>query len=163
VPQDLAQATRLQEKACRLRDAAGCYNLGRAWLRGRNGDTNEAEGIELLLKACRLGDQDGCDEAPTAVAELRRKCEASPKSCNNLGYLMESGQGMAVDLDGAATQYRKACAAGDGVGCFNLGELQRDGKGMKRDLAAARASFALACKRAHDGGCREEQALKPGR
>lgn len=68
----------------------------------------------------------------------------NPGSATNLGYLLETGQGGAVDAAGAADLYEQDVALGHALAMSNLGHLYLDGRGVTASEARARELFAEA-------------------
>ncbi len=85
-----------------------------------------------------LGDltRDASPDRARAAYELACAAQVE-KSCRELGRLLETTRGGAVDLAAAAQDYRKACDGKDEESCGWLGLLTHTGLGVARDDAAA--------------------------
>jgi hypothetical protein len=85
------------EKKCASGDADSCATIGGAYLLGKGGkEKDEKKGAELLKKAC-----DG----------------KSAFGCEIYGRALDEGRGVAVDQEGAKTNFKKSCDLGGGGGC----------------------------------------------
>ena len=61
------------EKACDLKDATGCYNVGVQYYNGKAEKRDIAEAKQYFGKACDLGEQKGCDEYRKITAVEQKK------------------------------------------------------------------------------------------
>ena len=69
-----------------------------------------------------------------ANSELERQCNnGNARSCNNLGYLYEYGNGIRQDYKKAREFYNKACEMGNALGCGALGGLYQYGLGVRQN------------------------------
>lgn len=92
----------------------------------------------LAVAACARPAADRFDPAdPPPLADSALDFE--------LGVALETGQGVAVDLEAAALRYRRACDAAHARACNNLGVMRDEGRGGASDPAQAAALFARAC------------------
>ncbi len=104
---------------------------------------------ELAQEARRLILQKRYSEARHFAEQA---CDGeSADSCVNLGWLYDTGHGVARDESRAASFYQRACDGGSAEGCFNLGADYDTGKGVAHDYAEAASFFQRAC----DGGSAE--------
>jgi len=79
-------------------------------------------------------------------------------ACNNLGSLLETGQGARRDVHGAVELYQRACSGGDAHGCFNLGRAHERGLlGGSNDVTAARGLYRRACDMGYQPACARAQ------
>lgn len=135
---------------CAEGDGAACTALARA----------HDDDLVLLRQACDLGDADGCyrlalklGNTKEGAAAYEQACDAgNPLACTNLGWMMQNGEGMRVDLAGAFRLYQRgcdgtACGMHNDLGCVNLGRLYRDGIGVKEDAQRAVTLFRDVCER----------------
>jgi hypothetical protein len=104
---------------------------------------------ELAGEANRLILQKQYSEAKRLAEQA---CDGgSADSCINLGWLYDTGHGVARDYSRAASFYQRACDGGSAEGCFNLGADYDAGKGVARDYAQGASLLQKAC----DGGSAE--------
>jgi len=97
-PPALPPAAAAFERACALRAAAGCANLGLMSLRGDGVPRSFVRAVELHRQACDLG--------------------AAP-ACGRLGVLYErGGEGVAPDPVLARGAFERGCAGGDAGACL---------------------------------------------
>jgi len=87
---------------------------------------------------------------PVFIASCNK---GDPRSCMYLGYLYETGGGVAQDYGQAVSLYRKACDAGNAQGCNNLGASYAAGRGVARDYGQAESLYRTACNAANAQGC----------
>ncbi len=112
---------------------ATCTNQGLDHQYGRKGGSaNPGAAVPYYLKACQLGEGAGC---------------------TNLGFLYESGTGVARDLARAATLYKRGCDARNALGCNNLGVLYDAGRGVAKDEALAAQLFRNGCDLGYHRAC----------
>ena len=146
----LASVARRKTYTCEEGDGAACTALAKA-----HGDD-----IVLLRQACDLGDGEGCfmlglklGNTAEGANAYEQACEAgNPLACTNLGYIVQNGEGRAVDLDASVRLYRQAClgtlcSGRNDLGCVNLGRMYRDGIGVTQDAQRAIALFRDVCRR----------------
>jgi TPR repeat protein len=62
----------------------------------------------------------------------------------NIGYMLEYGLGVKLDLEAAFSYYCQAVGNKNRVAAFNLGKMFRDGRGVKKDLTKAKGEFRRA-------------------
>ncbi|MDI3291235.1 tetratricopeptide repeat protein [Polyangium sp. 15x6] len=87
-------------------------------------------------------------------ADCARQCAAGDaRSCATLGFMYESGKGVAVDGGQAFRYYQQACDAGALDGCVGLAFLYSKGRGVHPDPARAANMFRDACERGHARAC----------
>jgi uncharacterized protein len=116
------------ETQSRLVAAATGYDRGFAYYRVRD----FARAAPIFADGCSQGD---------------------PRSCTGLGYLYETGYGVAQDYSQAVSLDRKACEGGDAHGCSNLGLLYEHGRGVAQDYGQAASLYGKACDRGDISGC----------
>ena len=138
------------QQACRNGDPAACTALGK---------THKA--IDLFRLACDLGDSEGCyllavnlrKDDPDAPAAYRQACDdGNALACTNLGWMLQFGHSLKIDLGEAVRLYRRgcqgsACSGPNNVGCVNLGRMLRDGVGAKADSFESTRIFRQVCDR----------------
>lgn len=97
-----------------------------------------------LPHACKLGD----------VRDCSVQCErGSMESCDTLGNMFVSGQGVSASATEAVKLFAKACQGGLGNGCYNLGVMLQNGNGVAKDEGKAVQLYAAACKDGVAMGC----------
>ena len=89
------------ERACALKEALGCVNLGLLHLQGRVEGASPKEARRYHEQACALG---------------------LAKACGRLAVLYARGVGGPVDLAEAQRATRRACEGGDDVSCLAVTE-----------------------------------------
>src|SRR5439155_27051031 len=86
-------------------------------------------------------------------AAYRQACDAGNSlACTNLGWMLQFGHGLKIDLEEAVRVYRRgcqgsACGGPNNVGCVNLGRMLSDGVGVKADPFEATRIFRQVCDR----------------
>lgn len=130
------------EKACTLRSANACNNLGYAWSEHTHGasDVDHVKARGYYEKACGL---------------------KSGLGCFNLGNVFRLGEGTAVDLKAAQNAFERACDLGEAGGCTELGIMYYEGKPMTKDTAKALQLLQRACKLGSAVACKNVEALDP--
>jgi TPR repeat protein len=131
-PVDEGRAATLYQKACDLKNAWGCTNLGEVYTSGRGVPRDEAKAAVLLRQACDL---------------------KNPQACSDLGSLYSEGHGVQKDPEQAVALFERACNAGNAVGCRALGWHVAAGDGIAQDSARAAALFQQACDGGEATGC----------
>jgi TPR repeat protein len=95
-----------------------------------------AQQAESLFKQKRFSE---------AFPYLQKACErGNSESCLDLGFLFDTGQGVAKDNARAFALYSKSCD-GDPTSCGNLGVMYHDGRGVEADDSRAITLFSKAC------------------
>jgi TPR repeat protein len=89
-------ALHYHEKACELRDPAGCVAAARMHANGLGAPRNRAKQLELLTAACNLGETTACSTAAKAFV---------------------SGSGVERDPNRARALWERACTSGDSLAC----------------------------------------------
>ncbi len=170
LPANPEEVTKLMEKACDLGDAMGCHDLGYRYMDGLGTARDQVRALDVIGLSCEKGFPRGCGSLGTfymmGVAEggvdyaqayelLQRGCAGlDGPSCSNLGYMIETGKGVAADPVRAAQFYIQACSKGDLMGCGNLGVLQAEGRGVNRDDRGALPNLERACSDEVPEACR---------
>ncbi|MDQ3341778.1 MAG: sel1 repeat family protein [Myxococcota bacterium] len=128
---DEAKSAPFHRRACdEGKHTSACYELGRFYYRGTGVAQNPREAAHLFTLGCNVG---------------------HAWSCQDLGYLYESGSGVdAKDDARAVALYEKACKLSDPA-CINL--AIRYGRGPKRDLAKALPLYERACNGGEHKAC----------
>lgn len=129
------------EARCNAKDAAACWTLGEALLKGQGVAANPAKAVTAFVRACDLGVAEGCyiaanrvdldkkGDAAGARALFIKGCEAGlGSSCLSSGIYTESGWGGAKDLPRALAFYERACTLRDGEACRYLGQIYAFGE-----------------------------------
>ncbi len=103
---DKKDKAELNEKACKLDDGLGCFNIAKNYEEGYGVDQDEAKAEELMRKALTL---------------LPKECEKNDgKSCLSLAMLYNpKSASTRVPKDEARSMafYKKACDAGEEMAC----------------------------------------------
>jgi len=139
---DRAEAKRYDTIGCNGGDAGSCVNV--AQIAHFATPVDDVSSIEFLEQACAWGDWNSCnllhgnfEKAPNVSRfegmlshDLDESCKlADSYSCSLLGNFYEVGIGVALDLEQAATLYRKSCDGKSLVGCDKLAMAYAAGKG----------------------------------
>jgi TPR repeat protein len=168
VPSDPVAAADLLQKGCDLGDAASCHDLGYLYLEGNGVKRDGMTARDLISLSCDQGLPRGCGslgwlymqeksgiDYDKALELLQTACAGDDApSCSNLGYLIETGNGVAADPARAAQYYSKACHGGDLLGCGNLGVLLSEGRGVPRDDLTAFPLLERGCSDSASESCR---------
>ena len=112
-------------KACELKDAKVCDQIGRNFLHfeaGLNPDLVSA--MEFFDKACAL------DYAP---------------SCTHIAGLYAQGKVLRRNLKKAKKYFDKGCTLSDGLGCFYAGLMHEKGEGVKKNYSTAFDYYSKGC------------------
>jgi hypothetical protein len=153
-----ARACRVEARTldveCQQNTSRGCFTLGTMLAEGK-GITRDPVGAgRSLMRACDLGLDTACVSVVNLVKTdgdgvLLPLCRrGNGTSCYMLGSLYYGGQGVARNVEYAATLFRQSCGAGFTRGCGQLGESYLFGEGVPKDMAMARQFLEKAC----DGG-----------
>jgi TPR repeat protein len=167
-PDNPAKVAELMRKGCDLDDTASCHDLGYLYMDGKGVEKDVQTARDLFARTCEQGLPRGCgslawqliqeggeENSVKALDLLQTACAGDDApSCNNLGYMFESGKGAAVDPARAARYYSKACQGGDLAGCGNLGILFAEGRGVPRDDTAALPLLERGCSDKASDSCR---------
>ena len=100
--------------------------------------------------AAYYGARDFARAVPIFIASCDK---GDPRSCMYLGYLYETGGGVAQDYGQAVSLYRKACDGGSALGCNNLGVFYDAGHGVAQDYGQALSLYRRACDGGNALGC----------
>lgn len=135
-PRGQAAALDLFQRACDDGLAAACGYAGTARSLGRGGVGDPRAARALYQRGCGGGDARSCtrlaamhfegdggpEDKDEGVRVLEARC-AEPggqEACDALGWYLESGSEVPVDMARAIRLYRGACDAGVASGCTNL-------------------------------------------
>ncbi|MFO0603318.1 MAG: serine/threonine-protein kinase [Polyangiales bacterium] len=131
-PTDAARAADRFQRACDLRDAAGCARLGDVLARGRGRDVARAS------------------------AAYERACDGGRlEACSALGRLLADGRGVARDRVRAARLFQRACDGRVAEGCVRLAVALRRGAGVATQQGRAVQLLQQACRDDQFEGCFE--------
>jgi TPR repeat protein len=83
-------------------------------------------------------------------------------ACDDLGWLLPSGDDVTHDVDAAVALFHKACDGGAMHGCTSYGYAYEKGLGVTADLVTARALYMKACDGADYQGCDNTALLDVG-
>lgn len=142
-------ASRLYERACEARVAAGCTAVGLLATR-----TGERRAVEMFRRGCELGHARGCERLGLALgtrgtearAAFRRGCATGrAESCARLGDLEYRGAGVRRDLGAALASYQRGCDRGAARACAHAGFMIERGLGIRAKPFQAAAYTARAC------------------
>lgn len=75
------------------------------------------------------------------------------RSCGELGFMYDTGEGVAKDASRAVVLYTEACDGGFALACSNLGLEYYNGTGVARDFSKAVALYSKACDAGAPQGC----------
>jgi TPR repeat protein len=121
----------------------------------------QAEEIRAKVTACQGGSPDAC---PSIIPFLQTRCgEKDAGACGMLGWLYQTGRGMATDVEQAAKWYRLSCEVGEQRGCIAFALMQSQGQGVARDVAAALELLDKGCTAAVAQACTQEAVLLASR
>jgi len=81
-------------------------------------------------------------------------------ACNVFGLMLETGAGVPMDRERAASVYRRACEGGELIGCTRVGFLYVAGTGVPVDTARAAGLFRVACEGGEAAGCRALRSVQ---
>jgi uncharacterized protein len=170
-------AIRQFEYSCEKGNAKSCFNVGlltedqaRATLKGAApGPAMVATIVEAFAAACDNGFQRGCamlvqyyrladygmQDLPKALRLARTACvTAEIGACDDLAEMHYRGEGVAVDLTGAAQLFKSSCdAGGRALSCFNYGLMNEKGQGIATNEALAHDYYRIGCRRGSDMAC----------
>ncbi len=157
VSMDESGAVPLDAKLCAWFPRDACLHAARL-------TADERERLEMLSDACIAGRTEICSFAAQQhdrlgmlyqAATLREKaCGAGrARECTYLGWMYETGKGVATDPAHSAALYQQGCDAGDEVGCSLLGYMFASGKGVEADPGRAAGYYLRGCEAGHAWGC----------
>ncbi len=131
---DLSNAKKYYEKACELKDANSCYQLGLWEMQGLGGTTKDAnKALEHTLFACESDVKRNC-KAVSALSEEKAniyRCEEHTKiiinvACSGAASIYEHGFGsVSSNNELALKYYQKACKGGLDNACSMFNSLQQ--------------------------------------
>jgi TPR repeat protein len=169
-PIDEARAATFYQRACDLKNAWGCTNLGTLYKLGRGVTQDFARAAALHKQACDLKNGQGCadlgllysegrgvskDEA-RAVALYEQACNGgSAYGCRALGWHVAAGNAVAQDPVRAAALFQQACDGGDATGCGALGDALVRGLGVPVDRAKGITYLHKSCDTGSTFGCQK--------
>jgi uncharacterized protein len=122
-------------------------------------------GCMLLLVGCStsgvLRDTPGQGDDSETVRRLDESCrEGSYAACNDFGYMLSEGRGVAApDFTRAVRLFESACSHGIGRGCASAGFLYQNGRGVPMDWTRAEQYYRSACDLRDGIGCNHLGAL----
>jgi len=129
------EATEYLQKACDLKYAMACNDLGGTYWDGVTGVEQDLEKAANYIKqACSL---------------------SFHKACVNLGIMYQEGEYFQQDYGKSKELYESACRGGVYFGCRNLGRLYEMGWGVAKDLLVARELYEKACDSNLGIGCHD--------
>ena len=157
-PVDAKAALVSYERACTLKNAIACHQVGILHQLGLGTAQDNAKAAPFYKRACDANHVPACYELGrfafngTGIAKnvvqagqlFGIGCKAAHAlSCHDLGYIYEAGIGIRADLAKAHLLYERACDLQDSA-CFNLAVwYQRDD--ANRDLEKAMPLHERAC------------------
>jgi len=113
--------------------------------------SSKLDPIDIKNKAEALYDDKRYVEA---AALFKQACDGgNSASCNHLGFMYRSGEGVTQDYSRAYALFSEACNAGSTGGCDNLGILYDKGWGVTQDSSRAAAIFLKACDSGGGNAC----------
>lgn len=133
VEADPKKGRELQEKACSLGDAEGCYDYG------------------ILLRDA-IGGWVDFEKARTIFYESCHEHDM-PKGCSDYGEMLLTGDGGEKDIPGAIEYFKKACDAELNYACTNVGVVYADETTGVQDEALATDFAIRGCELGHAKGC----------
>ena len=117
----------------------------------------KAEDIRAKVTACQGAGTDAC---PSIIPFLQTRCgEKDAGACGMLGWLYQTGRGMATDVSEAAKWYRLSCDGGEQRACIAFALMQSQGQGVPRDVAAALELLDKGCTAAVAQACTQQAVL----
>lgn len=120
-----AKAVPLFKRACDVKNAVACNELGVAYYTARGTTWNILAAKHAFERGCEL---------------------SLPRACANMGVLYEYGVVVKPDPAKALENYDRGCTPGDSSGCGGLARFyQRGLGGVKVDLKRAETEFTRSC------------------
>jgi TPR repeat protein len=173
---DPRHAFMFESTACEHGVVAACGGLGWMMLHGTWGEADARAAFDLLDGACRAGFVASCVDVGVlervvhrddvkASAIFGRYCDRDvAAACDELGRMVESGEGFAPDAAAAKRLYEHACHEGSAAGCGDLGRVNGDLAMLQSACRRhdGRACFELARIDAHDKTDHDERACNLG-
>ena len=111
----------------------------------------EADSAATEQQADALEGQKRYAEAAAIYEQLCTSGRA--RSCGELGFMYDTGLGVAKDASRAVVLYTEACDGGFALACSNLGLEYYNGTGVARDFSKAVALYSKACDAGAAQGC----------
>jgi uncharacterized protein len=173
----LVGALAFGEKACAAGRAAGCFELGLLYVRGRGVPADPARANQLFQQACDAGSAAACAELggrylhgyggaaydARIVTLLRRACDGgSASGCAHLAFLYATGRGVVQDDERALRLYQAACDGGDAAGCYNVGLHFEKARGTSENSSLALLAYGRACDQGYALACTNLAFLHEG-
>lgn len=166
VPASGRGAAGLYRRGCDAGRPESCALLGSATANGSLGCKDLERATTLLSGACEAGAGVGCaslgiltvqSDKARARELFEEGCALNASSCQNLAYMLDTGDGVPEDDARAAELYARACDAGTAWSCYNLSLLLSQGQvqGVSADQAPTLAFGRLerACDLGMQEGC----------
>jgi TPR repeat protein len=177
---DETRAASFYQRACDLKNAWGCTNLGELYTSGHGVARDEARAAGLLKQGCDLKNAQACSDlgllyseghgvekdGPRSVALFEQACNAgNAVGCRALGWHVAAGNGVTQDPVRAAALFQQACDGGEATGCGALGDVLVRGVGVAVDRAKGIAYLHKSCDGGSQFGCgklRQFEAVPDG-
>lgn len=91
----------------------------------------------------------------TNTVDLSKSCDRGVSvDCNELGFLLATGDGVRKDEKAAAKYFQKACDGGNKDGCFNVALIYTNENSVVLDKARAINAASKACSQKLERACR---------
>tara|TARA_B100000609_G_scaffold198664_1_gene198880 strand:- start:4810 stop:8562 length:3753 start_codon:yes stop_codon:yes gene_type:complete len=170
--QRFSAAFKFFEKACKGKEAVGCYNVANAYYYERGVTQNVKKAYVHYKRACDLGYAKGCREAawsklkgwgtiaePSMARVLYEKgCKLKDGlSCEQVANLDEEADMAGVGYERINQYYQRACSLGRKGACSHLKKRQR-----QRKSSGGRRVYRRAGRRAYKSGGRSVYRSSPG-
>ena len=151
------------DRGCGAGSGAACLAAAREVRTATRGQlTPAARGY--LERGCRAGSGPACTALAlssmtaggriAAARAFARACELGDAAgCRAWGALLETGQGVPLDLKQALAAYTRACDRQDGPSCLRLAEAWLQGRGVARDARRGMSLAETACDLGELRGC----------
>lgn len=157
------------EKACKLNDSRGCYNLGVVYAFGKGVDRDLIKAENLWTDGCKLNEGMSCymlasffikDEKlqrelyKNSEKSLLNSCnKSSALACTFLGNMYERGLGVNQNYLTATKFYEQACNLNSSDSCEMLGFLYNNSLGVKQDERKAIEYWEKSCSLKNGSAC----------
>lgn len=139
---------------CEAADAAACDLIRTRFAAAC--DANKAAACALLGDLYDTGDLSTPKSPETSFKYLRRACELGHGgSCNNWGFALVYGQGVARDDAKGVAAWKRGCELDHPLSCGNYGARLRHGRGIARDDKLAGEVLGKACRLDDAVGCHQ--------
>lgn len=171
VKKDYKKSAYYFEKACKLKLAGACYNLGQMYRWNKGGIPKDVDKSNMYYgKACQLKEDDACyilaeyaNRSSTksynfkkAIPWIAEACQRGKKItvCSTLGLLYEKGKWVTKNEKKAYALFAKACRKNNVMGCSRQGFYMAQGMGGTRlDYPKARQLLHKACNLKSGAAC----------